>query len=442
MILRALEGRSVGIVGGGLLGLGIAHRLAEAGVPVTVYEADRRLGGLAGTTTIGGVEVDRYYHAVTLTDDRVIGLAEKVGLDVRWRPLGVGFYHDGRRCSMSTPRELLAFPGLRLDDKARLAAFVLRCRRETDQARLDAEPIEPWVRRTAGDRLWERLWKPLLESKFDGRYHDLPATYLWSRTRRTAGTRDRKGREVMGWIEGGYQTLVDRLGDRICALGGEVHTATPVRSIPSAGGRPCGVVLDSGFRAHDQVVTTMLRPAAERLLSDDLAAQLPPDENRYLGIVCVVARVRHSVSPYYALQITDRRVPITSVVETTHVVDQDYAEGHLVYIPRYVDPASPELERPSDQITAEYLAHARTIFPAFREEDVIATQVARTPAAEPIRPAGAPDAVAFPLPGLAMPSIALVHPDISHGQAVLGAAEKVADRLRSSTSGQATLAAA
>jgi protoporphyrinogen oxidase len=298
------------------------------------------------------------------------------------------------------------------------------------------------VRRTAGDRLWERLWKPLLESKFDGRYTDLPATYLWSRTRRTAGTRDRKGREVMGWIEGGYQALVDGIADRIRALGGEVHSSTPVRSIPSAGGRACGVVLDSGFRAHDQVVTTMLRPAAERLLHDDLAAQLPPDANRYLGIVCVVARVRKSVSPYYALQITDRRIPITSVVETTHVVDPEYAEGHLVYIPKYVDPSNPDLERPADELASEYLGHARRMFPAFTEDDVIATQVARTSAAEPIRPAGAPDVDAFAVPGLAMPSIALVHPDISHGQAVLGVAEKVTEELLASTSGQARMEAA
>ena len=66
--VRALgrEPGGVGIVGGGLLGLGLAYRLAGEGVPVTVYEASPRLGGLAGTTTLGGVEVDRFYHAVTL----------------------------------------------------------------------------------------------------------------------------------------------------------------------------------------------------------------------------------------------------------------------------------------------------------------------------------------------------------------------------------------
>jgi phytoene dehydrogenase-like protein len=35
------------------------------------------------------------------------------------------------------------------------------------------------------------------------------------------GTRDSGGREVMGWLEGGYQTLIDALERRIVELGGE-----------------------------------------------------------------------------------------------------------------------------------------------------------------------------------------------------------------------------
>jgi protoporphyrinogen oxidase len=421
---------SVGIIGGGLLGLGIAYELAQKGVQVAVYESDARLGGLAGTTDIGGAQVDRYYHAVTTTDKRVIDLAEALGLPIRWRPLGVGFYQHGRLCSMSTPREVLSFPGLRPDDKARLALFVLRCGRIADHKDLDDQPIEAWTRKLAGDRLWERLWKPLLDSKFDGRYDDLPATYLWSRTRRTAGTRSKGGREVMGWIEGGYQVMVDRLADRIRSRGGEVHTSTPVRHVPvSASGRALGVVLDDSLREHDTVVTTQLRPHLRGLLAAPLEAALGPDKNRYLGIVCLVARVRRSVSPYYALNITDRRVPLTTVVETTHVVDPEHVGGHLIYVPRYVNPNSAELERPSAEITSEYLGHVRTMFPDFSpERDVIATQVARARVAEPIHVAGVKDRIpdVFAAPGLAVASSARVHPNIVHGQAILGVAEDVA----------------
>jgi hypothetical protein len=41
-----------------------------------------------------------------------------------------------------------------------------------------------------------------------------------------------------------------------------------------------------------------------------------------------------------------------------------------------------------------------------------------------------------------MPSIALVHPDISHGQAILTVANDVAHQVLASTSGQARLVAA
>ena len=420
----------VGIIGGGLLGLGLADKLSAAGARVTVYESAPQLGGLAGSTSLGGVRVDRFYHAVTTTDRRVLDLAEELGLGIRWRRLGGGFYHDGRTAEMSTPAQLLTFPGLSPADRARLVRFVLRCRRISDHAPLDALGLEAWTRRTCGNRLWERLWGPLFDSKFDGRYDDLPATYLWSRMNRVSGTRDRKGHEVMGAIEGGYQTLVDRLADRIRARGGQVLTSTPVRFVPCASHRAIGVVLDAGFRPHETVVATQIRPNLAGLLAPELEQMLGPDRQRYLGIVCLVARVRRSVSPYYALNITDRRVPLTSVVETTHVVDPEAAEGHLVYLPKYVNPDSPELEKSSADVRSEYLAHLKTMFPAFREDDVIAAQVARARVAEPVHPVGAVKPDPFAVPGLVVASSAQVYPDIVHGQAILGVAERIASALQ------------
>jgi protoporphyrinogen oxidase len=426
---------SVGIIGGGVLGLTAAYRLAQEGVPVTVYEESDRVGGLAGTTPLAGIEVDRYYHAVTLTDDRVLALASELGLGdtIRWRPLGVGFFHDGALASMSTPMELLRFPGLSPVERARLVAFVARCRRISDRAALDAEPIEPWTRRIAGDALWERLWRPLLDSKFDGHHDDLPATYLWSRMRRTAGTRDRAGREVMGWIRGGHQALADALRDAIVERGGEVLTGRTVTSIVSSQGAVQGVATADGFHAHDWVVSTLLRPHLSRLIGPDVRAALPIDPCRYLGVVCVVARVRKSVSPYYALNITDRTVPLTSVVETTNVVDPEHVGGHLIYVPRYVLPDSPELDRPSAEITREYLAQVRRMFPAFDpKRDVLASEVARARHAEPVHRAGVADRLPDTIvaPGLAAASAAHVYPDIVHAQSVIGVADRVVNELR------------
>jgi protoporphyrinogen oxidase len=422
---------SVGIVGAGLLGLTVAYRLAEAGVRVAVYESSGELGGLAGSVDLDGHRIDRYYHVVLPTDDRVRNLAAEVGIGddrFRFRHTRAGFFHAGRLSSMSSARELLTFPVARMHDRVRLGSFVARCQLKASYDDLERIPLEEWLRKTCGRRLWEDLWHPLLDSKFDGTFDDLPATYLWARTRRMSGTRDASSREVMGTIDGGYQTLVDALAAAIRARGGEIHLHTPVRYIPSSGGRAMGVVLDSGFRVHDQVVTTQLRPHMQHLLAPDLTDRMGPDECRYLGVVCLVLRMRRSVSPYYALNLTDRRVPLTTVVETTHVVDPERVGGTLLYVPKYVNPDSPELERSSSDIRREYLEHVRRILPDVRREDVLAAQVARARFAEPVHVIGAatraPDL--FPAPGLASASSAHVYPELVNGQAVIGVAERVA----------------
>jgi protoporphyrinogen oxidase len=420
------------------MGLTAGYRLACSDVDVTVYERDRILGGLAAQTDLDGIPVDRFYHVVLPTDHRVRALADELGLGdrMRFRRTGVGFYHAGSLASMSSLRELLAFPALQPVDRLRLIAFVARCQLRSDHAALDEEPLERWLRRTCGRRLWEGLWRPLLDSKFDGRFDDLPATYLWARTRRMSRTRDRSSHEVMGTIDGGYQLLVDALADAIRARGGKVHVSTPVKSIASSGGRAIGVVTDAGLETYDEVLCTLLPIHRAPLLPDDLARAVGPDRVRYLGVVNLVLRLRGTLSPYYALNITDRRVPLTTVVETTHVVDPATAGGTIVHVPKYVDPRSPERERSSADVRRTYLEHVRTIFPALRPSDVLAAQVARARAAEPVHVlghAGRPFDLT-PAPGLVVASTASIYPELVNGQAVIGMADKaaaaVARRLR------------
>jgi protoporphyrinogen oxidase len=420
---------SVGVVGGGILGLTTAYRLLQRGFDVSLYERSSDLGGLVGSFDFDGRPADRFYHVILPTDHRVRGLAEELGLGERFRfsPAKAGFYNDGRLFSMSSFREFLSFPLLPPQDRVRLAAFVARCQLTSSPDRLDDVPLEAWLRKLCGRRIVDRLWRPLLDSKFDGRYDDLPASYLWARTRRMSKTRDSAGQEILGWLEGGYQTLIDALVDRVRALGGEVYVETQVERIVGSTSCATGLVVDSNLRSFDYVVCTLTPPLAHRLLAPELLAQVPPDHCRYLGVVCLVLRTSRSVSPYYTLNITDRRIPLTTVIETTHVVDPDFAGGHLAYAAKYVDPSHADLERPESAVEADYLGYVRTMFPGLRDDEILASAVQRARAVEPVHLVGGakrlPDM--FPIAGLALASTAHVYPEIVNGQAVIG----VADRL-------------
>ncbi|MGI9111092.1 MAG: FAD-dependent oxidoreductase [Gaiellaceae bacterium] len=419
----------VGIVGGGILGMTAAFRLAQAGVAVSLYERAPDLGGLVGSFDFDGTHVDRFYHVVLPTDHRVVGLAEELGLGDRWRyrPTKVGFYDTGRLFSMTSPKEFLTFPLLRPRDRARLALFVARCQLTKGHDRLDDTPLLDWLRRTSGSRVVEKLWKPLLDSKFDGRYDDLPATYIWARTRRMGATRDKGGREVMGWLDGGYQALIDELQRRIVALGGKVHPGATVEQIAGEGGAATGIVVGGRFEAFDHVLCTLAPPMARRLLAPQFALQAPPDHCRYLGVVCLLLRVSRSVSPYYHLNITDRRVPLTTVVETTHVVDPERVGGHLLYVSKYVDPGHPDQERGLDELERDYLGHARQIFPDLRSDEIVSSVVQRARVTEPVHLVGGAGRIPelHPAPGLSLASTAHVYPEIVSGQAVIGVADRV-----------------
>ena len=170
-------------------------------------------------------------------------------------------------------------------------------------------------------------------------------------------------------------------------------------------------------------------------MSEQIAAHAPADHCRYLGVVCLLLRVKRSVSPYYHLNITDRRVPLTTVVETTHVVDPEHVGGHLLYVTKYVDAQHADLDRPVDDIEAEYLGHVQRIFPSLRPDEILDRIVQRARIVEPVHTLGGakrlPDM--FPMPGLALASTAHVYPELVSGQAVTGVAaravEGILDRL-------------
>ncbi len=436
---------SVGIVGGGILGMTAALRLAQKGVQVSLFERAPDLGGLVGSFDFGGLSVDRFYHVILPTDDRVIGLAEELGLGDRFRfsPTKVGFYADGRVFSMTTPKEALTFPLLGFADRIRLGLFVARCNLKKDYAGLDDEPLLDWLRKRCGRRVVERMWAPLLDSKFDGRYDDLPATYIWARSRRMSKTRDKSGGEVLGWLEGGYQTLIDRLEHRIRELGGELHTGATVDQIAGDGGGATGLVVEGRYRSFDHVLCTLAPPMARGLMAPGLLERAPDDHCRYLGVVCLLLRTRRSISPYYHLNITDRSVPLTTIVETTHVVDSSHVGGHLLYVSKYVDPGHEDQARPLEEIHADYLRYAKTIFPDLSDEDVLDAVVQRARVTEPVHLLGGAKRIPdmFPAPGLALASTAHVYPEIVSGQAVIGVADRVVPPLFDRLTAEGRLAA-
>jgi protoporphyrinogen oxidase len=428
----------VAVIGGGLLGLSMAYELSKKPeVQVKLYERANQLGGVAGAMDFAGAQVDRFYHCILSSDQDLLDLIEEVGLkdQTRFKETKQGVYHDGKLYPLTTPRELLSFPPLRLIDRLRLAYTAVHCRFFVkDWAPLERKSVEKWLIGLSGKRTYQLIWKSLLNAKFDGGFADIPATYIWSRLVRVASTRDKSAKEMSGHLIGGYQVLCEALDKAITAKGGEIHLSAPVNEIVVEDGQVRGLKLGDSFEPFDAVVATVPSLAFSKLLpsaSPEYRESL--EKIPYLGIVCLLLALDRSLSPYYTLNITDTSIPFTGVIETTTMIDPQYVgDNHLVYLPKYVQPSNPLARMPDDEVIESFLSDLKKMFPDFDRKWIREARVMRERFVEPlhsIHQTWRTPEVETPIEGLYLANTAQIWPELTNGQSVTTHGRKTAAKL-------------
>lgn len=439
----------IDIVGGGILGLALGYDLIKRGIGVRVWERSHELGGLMGRTRfeeLDGLEVDRYYHAILSSDRTLMRLFDELGLrsELRMTVTSMGFYHNGKLYSMSTPLDFLRFPPLSPIDRIRLGIAILRARQVKDWRALERIPVVEWLTKLSGRRTVEHIWKPLLRAKFDGGFDNVPATYIWARLVRTTDTREKGGAvEKMCFLPGGYAMVIDALAKAITARGGQITTGVAVQQVRVSEGRVCSLRLSDGEIDSDGAVLTLQTPIARRLLPPEAAEvnqrwSLLED---YLGIVCTLLVLRRSLSPYYTLNITDERIPFTGVIETTNLIDRQFTNGyHLVYLPKYVTPDNLFAQMNDEALQRSFLVYLRQMFPDLRSDDIAAVRIGRERYVEPLHPIGRTDDIppfTTDIAGLYLVNSSQIYPQLTNGEAAVThaarAAEAVAQAVQSLT---------
>jgi protoporphyrinogen oxidase len=422
----------IGVVGAGILGTVLSLRLAQGGADVTLLERAPSPGGLAGSIDFGGHRVDRFYHVIVPSDERMIALTDELGLrdELSFTPVGVGFFVDGEMHPFNGIGDFLRFSPLSPLARARLAWFVAQCQLRRDYSALEQQPLEDWLTRHCGRELVQRVWRPLLDSRFDSDHDELPATYLWARTNRMRSARDGGGGERMGCLKGGHERLVLAAAKRAEELGVDVRLGAGVEGLlRDDAGAVTGVRVDGEDERFDLTIATLQPPALRHLLPEDLQPLLEAYPRRYLGVVCLVLKLRHSLLPYYSVNICEP-TPITTVVETSHVVGTEHTDGlRLAYLPKYCDASAPEFSEDDRSIYDRFTAMLARLAPDFRHEDVVDWTVQRAPLVEPVHARGHEPRVAPIWPGvqgLGLASASQIYPRLLNGESVVAMADRVA----------------
>ena len=371
----------VGVVGGGVLGMYLSWRLQSLGARVELFEAAPETGGLASPERIGEYDWDRFYHVMLLSDQHLMALISELGLEdkLNWGITQTGFFTDGDLVSMSNALEFLRFPPLGLLEKIRLGGTIFYASRISDWQALEEVLAVDWLTKFSGRRVVEKIWLPLLKSKLGENYKIASASFIWAIIARMYAAR-RAGlkREMFGYVDGGYRTILGRLQQEIDSSGVETHYGARVEAVTRQG--EASVVSWNAQRSEfDAVVMTVPTGTIAQLCPDLEESEKSRLQGvTYQGIICPSFVIEKSLSPYYVTNITDSGIPFTGVIEMTALVDKKNFGGNaLVYLPQYLTQEDPYWDNDDGRIYEDCLSGLEKMYPHFNRDQVVAKGIAR-----------------------------------------------------------------
>lgn len=404
------------VIGAGIGGMAAAYDLVRVGKKVTIYESSDHVGGLAAgfKEPEWDWSVERFYHHWFQTDEHMLGLIDELGWSDKVlfpRPVTV-MYDRGQFRPFDSIMAALLYPGLGWGiNKIRFGLVGLYLRMTNNWQALEKTTVDAWMRKWAGDKVYESMWEPMMIGKFGEEYAKVVnMAWMWARLHART-TR-------LGTFEGGFQAFADQMAARLQEMGVDLQLNTAIQSIESAEGGRVRVVTEQGEALYDQVLATT-SPA----LLAKLAPALPEDyldgllSLKSMGAVVMVLSLKHQLSEqgYYWYNIPKSAgYPFLSLVEHTNFLPSEHFGGdHILYIGDYLPQDHENFDLSKEEILAKFLPHLVKFNPNFTPDWIKKTWLFRTRYAQPVPLVNHSQnipAIQTPLEGLYFASMSQVYP--------------------------------
>ena len=376
--------RRVTVIGAGAMGLAAAYHAAKAGHAVSVFEAAPEPGGMAAHFNFGGLSIERFYHFICKEDWPTFELLDELGIGdrMRWRTTSMGYFIDDRLYPWGDPFALLRFPGLDLVSKLRYGAMMFLSTRRDSWDALEQMSAREWITKWCGAKVYDLLWRRLLDLKFHEYADNISAAWVWTRIRRIGRSRRSLLQEELGYIEGGSETLVKALVSSLESLGARLLLNQRVEKILTEQGRVRGVKANGVEHEAEAVISTMPTPFVSAIVPD-----LPEEwKRRYdaipnIGVACVVLKLSHSVSPHFWTNIVDEKIDLPGIIEFSNLRPTD---DTIVFAPYYMPVTNPKWHWSDAELAEEAFGAIRSINPNITEADRIDVHVGRLRHAQPV----------------------------------------------------------
>ena len=374
----------IAVLGAGPMGLAVAYQLVRDGHQPVVFEADDRVGGMTAAFDFSGLSIERYYHFHCISDHAFLTVLTELGLEnkMHWVETKMGYWYQNRLQAWGNPIALLKFRGLSLIAKFRYGLHAFLSTKRNDWKPLDDLDASKWIRRWVGAEAWEVLWRRLFEYKFYNYSDNLSAAWILSRIRRIGRSRYSLFKEKLGYLDGGSETLLQGMKQDIESKSGEFRLKSPVTRVIIEDGKVKGVEVNGAVEHFDKVISTIPLPYVPQVMPDlpaDIIAHFKSLKN--VAVVCVIAKLRKSLTENFWLNTNDPEMDIPGLVEYSNLRPLD---DHIVYVPFYVPGEHPLFAESDQNFLDKVQRYLKKINPALNDDDFIELRASRYRYAQPI----------------------------------------------------------
>ncbi len=372
------------VIGAGAMGLAAAHRAVNLGHEVDLIESDAVAGGMAAHFDFGGLSIERFYHFVCKSDEPTFALMRELGIAdrMKWRGTSMGYFMKGRIHPWGDPISLLRFPHLSLIAKFRTGLQMFLTTKARNFSKIERKTARQWLEQGSGKEVYNTLWKRLMELKFYQLADDISASWIATRVRRIGNSRRSLFQEELGYIDGGSQVLVDALVDAYTKQGGRLHLCEAAERVECLDGKVTGVRTKERFLPADAVISTLPTPLVSRLVPDlPEASKKKYDEIRNIGVVCLLFKLKKSISRHFWINIVDDTIEIPGLIEFSNLRP---VKDTVVYVPYYMPTTNHKWSWSDQQFIDEALGYIKKVNPDVGDSDVIEVKVGRLAYAQPV----------------------------------------------------------
>ncbi len=333
--------KPVAIIGGGLAGLTTAIWLARAGTPVTVYEKARHVGGRALTEERGGFHFNLGPHAL-YTKGAAARILRELGVEFSGRvPALNGGYALNEGAKQTLP---MGFASMLTTGLLGLPAKLETAKLFGTLGKLDAQALQgvsvrAWLDQTLQQTQTRRVAEAYLRL----------STYANDAEQLSAGAALAQLQLALAgsvlYLDGGWQTLVDKLHEAAKQAGAQFVTGTRVTRIEHNGAVQA-VQLQNGKPVPVAAAILATSPAEAKALLDDGAQHAWAQTPVPVKVACLDVALQRlpEARALFALGI-DRPLYFSVHSATARLAPGD---GALIHVAMYLGDATadaPAVER-------------------------------------------------------------------------------------------------